>query len=164
MLDMKALPAEPQAAAVARVLDSENAWQRVLIYSTDAAYQHAFAPYKQARLFESRDATRARLATIALANDCVDPPPADAWTAFEYTRQVELTETFTLGEARSPVSAKLWTPASVACFRQHGAVHIVAIGVNDEADYRAAAKLGIDAVLADSPRKMSAIRASLKPD
>jgi glycerophosphoryl diester phosphodiesterase len=76
---------------------------------------------------------------------------------------VELTETFTLGEARSPVAAKIWTPASVACFRQRGEVHIVAIGVNDEADYRAVAKLEIDAVLADSPRKMSAIRASLKP-
>ncbi|WP_277188028.1 glycerophosphodiester phosphodiesterase family protein [Caballeronia sp. BR00000012568055] len=162
MLDMKALPAEPQAAAVARVLDHENAWQRVLIYSTDAAYQRAFAPYKQARLFESRDKTRARLAELALANDCTDAPPAGTWAAFEYARKVELTETFTLGEARSPVTAKLWTPASVACFREHGAVHIVAIGVNDEADYRAAAQLGIDAVLADSPRRMSAIRANLK--
>jgi glycerophosphoryl diester phosphodiesterase len=163
ILDMKALPAEPQAAAVARVLDSENAWSRVLIYSTDAAYQSAFASYKQARVFESRDKTRARLAEVALANDCIDAPPEGTWTAFEYARKVELTETFTLGEARTPVTAKLWTPASVACFRQHGAVHIVAIGVNDAADYRAAAQLGIDAVLADSPRRMSTIRAGLKP-
>lgn len=52
--DMKALPAAPQAAAVARVL----------IYSTDAAYQSAFAAYPRARLFESRDTTRNRLAGV----------------------------------------------------------------------------------------------------
>jgi glycerophosphoryl diester phosphodiesterase len=58
MLDMKALPAEPQAQAVAKVLAEEGAWSRVVIYSTDAAYQSGFAAYPQARVFESRDATR----------------------------------------------------------------------------------------------------------
>jgi glycerophosphoryl diester phosphodiesterase len=156
-LDMKALPAEPQASAVARVLNDENAWSRVLIYSTDAAYQHAFAAYPQARIFESRDATRARLANVALAHACIDPPPPGAWTAFEYARQMELTETFTLGEARSPVMAKLWTSDAVSCFQTKGKTHIMAIGVNDANDYRAAACLGIDAVLADSPRAMQSI-------
>jgi glycerophosphoryl diester phosphodiesterase len=65
---MKALPSEPQAEAVARVLDQERAWRRTLIYSTDAAYQQAFSAFPQARLFESRDATRKRLATLALAD------------------------------------------------------------------------------------------------
>jgi glycerophosphoryl diester phosphodiesterase len=161
MLDMKALPAAPQAAAVARVLDEENAWPRVLIYSTDAAYQSAFAPYTKARLFESRDATRTRLAKVALAHDCAEPPPAGTWAAFEYARKMELVETFTLGEARSPVNAKLWTRDAVACFRENGAVHLMAIGIDDEADYREAACLGMDAVLADSPRRMAAIKASI---
>jgi glycerophosphoryl diester phosphodiesterase len=107
MLDMKALPAGPQSAAVMRVLRTENALERVLIYSTDAAYQSAFAAYPEARVFESRDATRNRLASAALAHTCGTPPPAGTWTAFEYARKMELTETFTLGEARSPVTAKL---------------------------------------------------------
>ena len=37
--------------------------------------------------------------------------------------------------------------------------HILAIGINDAAAYRTAACLGVDAVLADSPREMAAIRA-----
>lgn len=163
MLDMKALPAGPQAAAVARVLDEENAWPRVMLYSTDASYQKAFAAYPQAQghLFESRDATRARLAAVALAQTCEDPPPPGTWTAFEFARRMELVETFTLGEARSPVTAKLWTPDAVACFHKNGKTRILAIGIDNADDYRAAACTGIDAVLADSPRTMRAIKAGL---
>ncbi|SAK89643.1 hydrolase [Caballeronia fortuita] len=164
MLDMKALPAAPQAAAVARVLDDKNAWPRVLLYSTDAAYQQAFAAYPQARsrMFESRDATRARLAAVALEATCEDAPPAGTWTAFEYARKMELVEAFTLGEARSPVTAKLWTPAAMRCFREKGEPNILAIGADDDESYRAAACLGVTAVLVDSPRTMQAIRSSLE--
>ncbi|SAL01498.1 hydrolase [Caballeronia calidae] len=163
MLDMKATPAEPQTAAVARVLDEENAWQRVLIYSTDAAYQTTFAAYPkaQARLFESRDATRARLAAAALSHTCEDAPQTGVWTAFEFARKMELVETFTLGEARSAVTARLWTPEAVKCFRTNADVRILAIGIDNADDYRAAACLGVNAVLADSPQKMRAIRASM---
>ncbi|SAL73088.1 hydrolase [Caballeronia peredens] len=162
MLDMKALPAAPQADAVARVLNEENAWPRVLVYSTDGAYQQAFAAYPQARSrqFETRDATRARLAAVALAHACEDPPSPETWAAFEYARKVELVERFTLGEARSAVTAKPWTPEAIRCFRTNGETPIVANGVDSADDYRAAACLGITAVLADSPRKMRAIRAS----
>ena len=163
MLDMKALPAQPQAAAVARVLDEAGAWERVLIYSTDASYQQAFADWPRARLFESRDATRGRLATVALAHRCEVPPPANAWTGFEWRRQVDLAEQFTLGEARSTVAdAQLWTAQAVQCFRTNPGVHIVAIAVNSEADYKAAACAGVDAVLADSPRRMAPVRDALR--
>lgn len=131
MLDMKAVPADQQAAAVARLLSEENAWQRVLIYSTDAAYQRAFAPWPQAQLFESRDATRGRLAAVALAGTCDDPPQSGTWSAFEFARQMELVETFTLGEARSTATAKLWTPEAVKCFRTNGRTPIVAIGIGN---------------------------------
>lgn len=163
MLDMKALPAEPQATAVVRVLSEENAWPRVLLYSTEAAYQKAFAAYPQAqsRMFESRDATRARLAAVALAQTCEDAPQSGTWTAFEFARKMELVETFTLGEARSAVTAKLWTPEAVKCFRTHDNVRILAIGVDNADDYRAAACLGVDAVLADSPQKLHAIRTGI---
>ncbi|MFM0173568.1 glycerophosphodiester phosphodiesterase family protein [Paraburkholderia sediminicola] len=158
ILDMKALPAGPQAQAVARVLDEENAWQRVSIYSTEADYQQSFAAYPQARLFESRDATRGRLMRVLLNQGCVDAPAKHAMTAFELHRTLTVVEKFTLGEGRSDVQATLWTPATVACFRQKPDVRIVAIAVNDAEDYRTAACLGIDAVLADSPSKMAAVR------
>ncbi|MFL9985664.1 glycerophosphodiester phosphodiesterase family protein [Paraburkholderia sediminicola] len=158
ILDMKALPAAPQAQAVARVLDEENAWSRVSIYSTEAEYQQSFAGYPQAKLFESRDATRGRLVRVLLNQGCVDAPAAHAMTAFELHRAMTVVEKFTLGEGRSDVKATLWTPATVACFRQKPDVRIVAIAVNDAEDYRAAACLGIDAVLADSPSHMAAVR------
>lgn len=162
ILDMKALPAAPQAKAVAQVLEQNQAWDRVLIYSTDASYQQAFAQYPQARLFESRDRTRDRLANVALAHSCQPAPQAGSWVAFEYQRKVELVETFTLGEARSPVNAKLWTAPAIDCFQSKGKVHILAIGINSEEDYRAAACRNIDAVLVDSPRTMRGVKQRLE--
>lgn len=158
ILDMKALPAAPQTRAVARILDEENAWPRVSIYSTEADYQQSFAAYPQAKLFESRDATRGRLVRVLLNQGCVDAPAEHAMTAFELHRAMTVTEKFTLGEGRSDVKATLWTPSTVACFRQKPDVRIVAIAVNDADDYRTAACLGIDAVLADSPSHMAAVR------
>ncbi|WP_445659022.1 glycerophosphodiester phosphodiesterase family protein [Achromobacter sp. NCFB-sbj8-Ac1-l] len=162
ILDMKALPAAPQTQAVARVLTEEQAWPRVVIYSTEAEYQQSFAAYPQAPLFESRDATRLRLLQVGLGAGCIEPPAASTWTAFELHRKVTVTEKFTLGEGRSEVDATLWSPEAVTCFRQRSPqVQIVAIAVNDAADYLAAARLGVDAVLADSPAAMATIRANL---
>ncbi|OLF53983.1 glycerophosphodiester phosphodiesterase family protein [Pseudomonas chlororaphis] len=162
ILDMKALPAGPQAQAVAQLLERLHAWNRVLIYSTDASYQQAFAQYPKARLFESRDGTRDRLAGVALAHDCAAPPAPGTWVAFEYRRPVQLVETFTLGEARSKVDARLWTPAAVDCFQSAGKVGMLAIGVNSAEDYRAAACLKMDAVLVDSPRAMRDVKQRLE--
>ncbi|WDG53641.1 glycerophosphodiester phosphodiesterase family protein [Pseudomonas chlororaphis] len=162
ILDMKALPAAPQAKAVAQVLEQLHAWNRVLIYSTDASYQQAFAHYPQARLFESRDDTRDRLASVALAHSCTAPPAPASWAAFEYRRPVQLVETFTLGEARSKVDARLWTPAAVDCFQSRGKVRMLAIGINTAEDYQAAACLKMDAVLVDSPRAMREVKQRLE--
>ncbi|NBF02991.1 glycerophosphodiester phosphodiesterase [Pseudomonas sp. Fl5BN2] len=162
ILDMKALPAAPQALAVARLLEQLQAWDRVLIYSTDASYQQAFAAYPQARLFESRDSTRDRLASVALAHSCSAPPAPGTWVAFEYRRSVQLVESFTLGEARSRVDARLWTPVAVDCFQSKGQVRMLAIGINTIEDYQAAACLKIDAVLVDSPRAMRDMRQRLE--
>ena len=162
ILDMKALPAAPQAKAVAQLLEQLHAWNRVLIYSTDASYQQAFAQYPQARLFESRDSTRDRLASVALAHSCNAPPAPASWVAFEYRRPVQLVETFTLGEARSKVDARLWTPAAVDCFQSRGKVRMLAIGINTAEDYQAAACLKMDAVLVDSPRAMREMKQRLE--
>jgi glycerophosphoryl diester phosphodiesterase len=161
VLDMKALPAAPQTAAVARVLDALNAWPRVTIYSTEADYQSAFTQYPQARVFESRDATRQRLFGVALTGQC-DAPRAGTRAGFELGRKVELIERFTLGEGHSTYSARTWTPASVQCFRRAPDTWLTAFAVNDEAAYRQAACLHMDAVLVDSPEAMSRVRARLQ--
>lgn len=158
ILDMKALPAEPQANAVAGVLTEERAWSRVTLYSTDAAYQAAFSRYPQARVFESRDDTRQRLLDVLLAGHCDAPADPRAPAAFEWRREVSAVETFTLGEARSKVEASFWTPATTRCFHQEPSQWLLAIGVNRAEDYRAAACLGLDAVLADSPAALVPVR------
>ncbi|WP_420813191.1 glycerophosphodiester phosphodiesterase family protein [Pararobbsia silviterrae] len=158
ILDMKALPAEPQARAVANVLTARGAWSRVLIYSTDASYQKAFAGYRLARMFESRDATRGRLLDVALSGRC-DAPDNGVWTAFEWQRDMQVIETFTLGEGRSPVRAKLWTRAALACLDTNGPAHTIAIGINSLDAYREAGCLGIEAVLVDSPKNAREWRA-----
>ncbi|OHX15313.1 glycerophosphodiester phosphodiesterase [Chromobacterium amazonense] len=158
ILDLKALPAEPLALAVAKVLDEEQAWSRVTLYSTEVAFQQAFASYPKARMFESRDATRTRLAKVALNAGCDAPPNQPIWAGFELKRKLKVVEQFTLGEGVSDVNATMWTPNAVACFRKHAPVKIVAIAVNDADAYRQAACLGIDVVLSDSPKQMTAIR------
>ncbi|MFC5476263.1 glycerophosphodiester phosphodiesterase family protein [Paraherbaspirillum soli] len=155
LLDMKAVPADVQAKAVAQVLDEQDAWERVRIYSTDAAYQMAFATYPKARMFESRDDTRTRLFQTALGGACQNPPPASSAAGFEYRRDVQVIEKFTLGEGVSKVRARTWSPNTIACFRTNPNVEILAIGINSVEDYRAMACLGVDAVLVDSPRMMA---------
>lgn len=151
ILDMKAMPAEPQARAVATVLTARHAWSHVRIYSTDASYQQAFKAYPLARVFESRDATRARLLDVALSGRC-DAPSNGVWTGYEWQREMQVSETFTLGEAKTPVRAKLWTRAAMTCLDTNGPAHTIAFAVNNVDDYRDAACLGIEAVLVDSPR------------
>lgn len=161
VLDMKALPAAPQAAAVARVLDALDAWPRVMIYSTEVDYQAAFARYPRARMFESRDATRQRLFGVALTGQC-DAPRAGTRAGFELGRKVEVIERFTLGEGRSIFAARTWTPASVQCFRRAADTWLVAFAVNDAKGYREAACLRMDAVLVDSPRVLSGVKRALE--
>ena len=161
ILDMKALPAPPQAAAVAAVLTMRHAWTRVWLYSTDASYQKAFADYPLAQLYESRDATRARLLDVALSGRCAAPANG-VWTAFEWQRDMQVTETFTLGTATTPVRAKLWTRAAMACLDTNGPAHTLAIAVNNLDDYQDAACLGLEAVLVDSPKAANDWRAQLR--
>lgn len=158
ILDMKALPAQSLAHEVARVLEQEHAWQRTQLYSTEAAYQQVFRHYPHARLFEAREITRRRLAEVALAHQCWDAPKPGTWAGFEYQRPVQLVETFTLGNGITPIVAQLWTPDSIRCFHSKGKVYLVAFGVNTAHDYHAAACLGFDAVLVDSPKKMKEIK------
>ncbi|BAV98143.1 glycerophosphodiester phosphodiesterase family protein [Lysobacter enzymogenes] len=152
MLDLKTAPDQRLVDAVAAVLERRQAWNNVQFYSTESGFDPMLARHPKARRFETRDATRGRLLQVALEQRC-EPPAAPVWTAFELRRRLEVEETFTLGVGATTIpAATLWTPQSVACFRERSAaVGILVIGVNSSDDYRRAAMLGADAVLVDSP-------------
>jgi glycerophosphoryl diester phosphodiesterase len=153
LLDMKQTPVAPLVSAVAKVLDDSHAWTRVRLYSTDAdAIRLMMKTAPQARVFETRDATRDRLVDLSLGGTCDQPPAAGSWVGIELNRQVEVVERYTLGAGISKVTAHWWTPAAVKCFKTHGDVKIVAFGVDSAEAYRQAVSLGIDAVMTDSPR------------
>ncbi|MFJ8387740.1 glycerophosphodiester phosphodiesterase family protein [Streptomyces sp. NPDC094438] len=154
-LDLKQTPARHVVDAVVKLLDEKKAWHRVRLYSTDADVTSLLATVPQADVAESRDATRQRLAEVALEHTCKSTPPAGSWAGFELKRQMTLQEKFTLGTGEAPVTAQLWTPESVACFRRaHNSTPIVMIAVNTKPDLRTATQLGATAVLVDSPHHM----------
>ncbi|MEU3353461.1 glycerophosphodiester phosphodiesterase family protein [Streptomyces sp. NPDC037389] len=153
-LDLKQTPARHVVDAVTRVLDEKKAWGRVRLYSTDAEVTRLLAGIPGARVAESRDATRQRLAEVALEHTCKSVPTG-SWAGFELKRQMVLQEQFTLGVGASPVTAQLWTREAVACFRSAShRLPIVMLGVNTRADLGTATRLGATAVLVDSPRQM----------
>ncbi|MFE6778041.1 glycerophosphodiester phosphodiesterase family protein [Streptomyces sp. NPDC057702] len=155
-LDLKQAPAPHVVEAVSRLLDQKRAWGRVRLYSTDAQVTDLLAKNPRARVAESRDATRQRLAEVALERACKSTPPAGSWAGFELKRQMNLQEKFTLGTGDSAVTAQLWTRESVDCFRSgHKArTPIVMLGINTPQDLRTATRLGANAVLVDSPQQM----------
>ncbi|MEU9124426.1 glycerophosphodiester phosphodiesterase family protein [Streptomyces sp. NPDC048506] len=152
-LDLKQAPARHVVDAVTRVLDEKHAWDRVKLYSTDAKVTALLSGNPRAQVAEARDATRQRLAEVALEHTCRSTPQAGSWVGFELKRQMTLQEKFTLGTGEATVTAQLWTPQSVACFRSRSPrTPIVMIGINTPADLRTATRLTATAVLVDSPR------------
>lgn len=162
LIDMKQLPAAPLVAAVAKVIDEENAWQRVRFYSTEADIVALMAQQPKARLFESRDATRDRLVRAALNGGPCQAPAAGTWAGIELVRKVSVVEKFTLGEGVSEVMAHWWTPAAIKCFKTNPDVKVMVFGIDSEAAYREALQLGVDVVMTDSPEKMKAFRQAVK--
>lgn len=163
LIDMKQVPAAALVTAVASVIEAENAWQRVRFYSTEADVIALMAQQPKARVFESRDATRDRLARIALNGGACDAPPAaGTWSGIELERKVRVVEKFTLGEGVSEVVAHWWTPEAMKCFKANPDVKVVVFGVDSPAAYSAAQRLGVDVVMTDSPVKMKALRAAAK--
>ena len=92
------------------------------------------------------------LLTVALAHRCDPSPSPGTWAGFKLHRNLTITEQFTLGTGVTEVAAELWDPESVACFTSQPGSRVIAFGVNTEDDYRFADKIGVDAVLVDSPR------------
>jgi glycerophosphoryl diester phosphodiesterase len=151
-LDLKQTPAQPLVSAVAQVLAKTGAAERSTIYSTDADITAAASQQEGLRVAESRDVTRERLLKMALSQHCDRPPDPGKWAAFELHRRVRITEEFTLGSGISEVDADLWDPASVECFKSQSGMKVMGIAVKTVDDYRLAHRIGLDAVLVDSPR------------
>jgi glycerophosphoryl diester phosphodiesterase len=148
-LDLKQSPAEPLVSAVAAVLQETGAAGRSVLYSTDAEITSA-AMQKGLQVAESRDNTRLRLLNMAVNGHCDPAPDPGKWAGFEMHRDMTVTEEFTLGIGISRVRADLWDPASVECFTGSG-MRVIGLAVNTLDDYQLAGKVGLDAVLVDSP-------------
>ncbi|MGB0971201.1 MAG: glycerophosphodiester phosphodiesterase family protein [Mycobacterium sp.] len=152
-LDLKQIPAQPLVSAVAQVLNSTGATERSTIFSTDARITDAALGLPGLHVAESRDITRQRLLNVALNFRCDPPPSPGEWAGFELHREVSVTEEFTLGVGVSEVSAQLWDPAAVECFTARtSGMRVMGLAVNTVDEYRLAQKIGLDAVVVDSPQ------------
>ena len=151
-LDLKQQPAQPVISAVVDVLRRTGSTARSVLYSTDAAITDLAVQQRDLNVAESRDLTRERLLNMALVHRCEPAPSRGIWAGFELHREVTVTEAFTLGTGVSEVDAELWDPASVECFTAQPGSRVMGFAVNTYDDYRFAAKIGLDAVLVDSPR------------
>jgi glycerophosphoryl diester phosphodiesterase len=148
-LDLKQTPAEPLVSAVAQVLEESGAVGRSVLYSTSAEITSA-AMQKGLQVAESRDTTRLRLLNMAVNGRCDPAPDPGKWAGFEMHRDMTVTEEFTLGVGISRVNADLWDPPAVECFTGSG-MKVIGLAVNTLDDYQLAGKVGLDAVLVDSP-------------
>ncbi len=149
-LDIKSPDASP--AVFAQQLDSvltrHNAKNRVRVYSTGQDYLAALPP--SIPVFESRDTTRNALAGSLITHTCdLADNPQPRWYGFELHRNVDVVETFTLGEARSPV-VLTWDKTAMDCFRKNNQNHVVLFGIKTPADLQLATELGADGVMVDS--------------
>jgi glycerophosphoryl diester phosphodiesterase len=151
-LDLKQQPAQPVVSAVVDVLRRTGSTARTVVYSTDAGITDLAVQQADLNVAESRDLTRERLLNMALVHRCEPAPSRGIWAGFELYREVTVTEAFTLGTGVSKVDAELWDPASVECFTSQPGSRVMGFAVNTCDDYRFAAKIGLDAVLVDSPR------------
>ncbi|MGX1583052.1 glycerophosphodiester phosphodiesterase family protein [Microbacterium sp. NPDC055502] len=157
-LDLKQANPEPLVQAVLAVLRETRRTANTVVYSTDAVASGAARAAGDVQVAEDRDLTRERLLEIALAHHCDAPPAAGTWMAFEDRRTVAVSETFTSGTATTEVEVTPWDRESVACLDPKDRVNLMVIGVTGAERYRELGRLGIDAVLVDSPRDAVAWR------
>ncbi|WP_445115714.1 glycerophosphodiester phosphodiesterase family protein [Acinetobacter sp. WZC-1] len=151
-LDIKSPDASPTgiANAIKSVLTDTGSLGRVKVYSTERKYTDAIQQTQRIPYFVARDDTRDILSRVALGHDCQASSEPVGWHGLELRRQVEVVESYTLGEGRSKASF-VWDKEIMRCFRSEGKNHVVLFGVNSVEDYRLASQLGAEAVMVDSP-------------
>ncbi len=151
-LDLKQANPAPLVEAVVAILRDTDRLKNTVVYSTDATATGAARSAGVVEVAEDRDVTRERLLEIALAHRCDAPPAPGTWMAFEDRRTVSVSETFTSGTATTEVEVTPWDSEAIACLDPKNRVNLMAIGVADADRYQELNRLGIDAVLVDSPR------------
>lgn len=139
-------PAKLFADELLRILKKNKALKRVRVYSTDEKFTNALD--QQIQVFESRDATRTRLANISLNHTC-QTAKDDTYFGFELKRKVQVVEKFTLGEGISDAFLT-WDKEAIQCFKQNKGSKIILFGVNSKEDFLKAKELGADGVMVDS--------------
>lgn len=153
VVDMKSQPAKPLVKALVKVVDQQNAWKNLLFYSTDPAHLTTLKKLKpEARLFENRDHTRARLLTLRNQSLCLDAPEEGRYAGFELDREMQVEEQFKLGKGISRLHFRLWDEAAVKCTKDPQ--KIVIFGINDKNAYQTAVKLGVYGVFSDNPSQL----------
>jgi glycerophosphoryl diester phosphodiesterase len=160
VIDLKSLPAKPLVDAVGKDVEDQNAWNRVIFYSTDENHLDALkTAYPQATAFESRKNTVEELLNATGSPNLLGTEKP-TWLGFELVRQFKVTEKLALGDAEYPVNLVVWTEPGIKRVRTKlPSASIVMFGINTVEDYQKAVDLDASAVYTDNP---SALFAYLK--
>lgn len=152
IVDLKSLPADTLIEAIAKVAKKNNAWGRLIFYSTnDEHLLYLKERYPQTTVFESRKQTVEELLNVT-GSMHLNQTQSPVWLGFELVRQLQVTEKLTLGDATYPVNLVVWTKLGIERIRKKlpGAKFVI-FGVNTVEDYQKAADLGAYAVYSDTP-------------
>ena len=152
IVDLKSLPANILIDAVARDIEAQKAWDRVIFYSTDEShlnYLKEACPYAIA--FESRKNTVEEFLNVTGSANLIktDQP---IWLGFELIRQFKITEKLALGDAEYPVNLVVWTEPGIKRIQEKlPNASFVMFGINTVEDYQKAAALKAKAIYTDNP-------------
>ena len=101
--------------------------------------------------FEDRDISRGRLVSV-LANGKCEYKSDAKWIGFEMNREMNVIETYALGQGQNKVDFIMWSPESIKCTRKMAPqAKIVIFGTDTVDDLKKVDKLGADAVLTNNP-------------
>lgn len=150
IIDLKSLPANDLVNALVTTIPA-NEWGRIIFYSTNADHTKALREKKpDAAIFEDRGVSLARFAAINGAHQCITGTHTP-WIGYELVRPLEVCDVTKLGRTCVTQPFTLWTPESVACARNTTGGELVFFGVDTEATYVEAGKLGARAVYSNNP-------------
>ena len=151
IIDLKSLPAEPLIKAIVKVIPAGE-WGRIVFYSTNKEHLDLLMKLKpDAVTFEDRDISRGRLVSV-LANGKCEYKSDAKWIGFEMNREMNVIETYALGQGQNKVDFIMWSPESIKCTRKMAPqAKIVIFGTDTVDDLKKVDKLGADAVLTNNP-------------
>jgi glycerophosphoryl diester phosphodiesterase len=152
VIDLKSLPAVPLVDAVGKDVEEQNAWDRVIFYSTDEGHlDYLKTAYLQATAFESRKNTVEELLNATGSPNLLGTEKP-IWLGFELVRQFKVTEKLALGDAEYPVNLVVWTEPGIRRIRAKlPGASFVMFGINTVEDYQKATDLEASAVYTDNP-------------